>query len=237
MRTSLAFTAAILLIACSADTSGKTAQRADAGRSASVAPVSGAPVTATAPVPTASSVSAEIPAKFASEADSILRATLPRLAFASESAAPSLEECDMMDEGLPPAFAATNLRLLGDKPLRTHLERDPDNGTVNYLASFAVEIRSAATLTQSDGAGQSRRFDATVKSRIDTAEMLVSRAQLSGKWSICEPLRYRDGSPLEPWSFVQASDTSIRVEHWDPPTMSWSALADSARESMRRPEL
>ena len=238
MRTLVVLATVLVAAACGTDKPQSSAQRSPRSGLARADTTSSAmavPATPSGP-PASAAGTSEIPTGFAIEADSVLRALLPRLAFAFEGAAPSLEECDLMDEGLPPAFAATSLRVLADKPPRTHLERDPDDGKLSYLATFAVEISSVAALRQPDGVGQAKRFDATVKSRIDTAEMLVARAQLSGKWSVCEPLRYRDGSPLEPWSFVQASDTSVHVEHWDPPTMSWRALADTARASTRRPE-
>lgn len=142
-----------------------------------------------------------------------------------------MEECDIMDEGLPPAFAAVAARVLQDVGARPKQHVDPKSGERKLSATLTVEITSVATLEQVAGANLEKRYDVTVAPRIDTAEVYVSRRDPPGSWDVCKPLRYRDGIALEPWSFVQASDTALRTEKWMPATMNWSALTKLARDS------
>ena len=140
-----------------------------------------------------------------------------------------MEECDMMDEGLPPAFAAVAARVLQDVPPHPRRSVDRGSGDRTLSANLTVEITSVAKLDQVAGANLERRYNVAVARRIDTAQVYVSRRDPPGSWTVCEPLRFRDGIALEPWSFVQASDTAIRTEKWTPATMNWTALTKLAR--------
>jgi hypothetical protein len=250
MRNTHVFAALLLIMGCRADSARTNTQSgaqsplnaADSPRTAAV--VSSAPANAApgnnAPPDTAAAKRAttgaaradSVPSRFVIEADSFLRARLAKLTYtAGPSAHPLLEECYPMDAGLPPAFVATRLRVLRDTVGHVSSERNSDNNELSYLAPFVVEITSVATLRQEDEQDLAQRYDVTVEPHTDTAEMLVSRNQTSGKWSVCQPLRYRDGMPLNPWWFVQEGDTSVHAIKWDPPSMSWSSLGRLAREA------
>ena len=218
-----------LLGACRAE---PPATRAPAtADSVAITPASGDSASArSATSPAAPSADDSIPPGFVAAADSVLQVRLARSMFISPAnrVAP-IEECDLMDEGLPPAFAATRARVLHDTAPLLTWDNNPDTGARSLLARLTVEITSVATLDQVAGANLEKRYDVTVAPRIDTAEVGVLQSVASGRWEVCEPLRFRDGSPLEPWTFVQASDTAIRTEKWTPATMSWSALTELAR--------
>jgi hypothetical protein len=189
------------------------------------------PAQTVAPPPAAGAVDS-IPASFVGAADSVLKLRLAQQMFVADPRrAVPLEECNMMDEGLPPAFAATRARVLHDVTPRPRWETDPNTKERSLYASFMVEITSVAALEQVEGAQLAKRYDVTVAPRIDTAEVDVLQRAASGRWDVCEPLRYRDGIALEPWTFVQARDTAIRTNKWTPAAMNWELLRQLARDS------
>jgi hypothetical protein len=220
-----------ILGACGGDRPAARATAATDSIAVKSAPLDSQSTHAVAPPPAVATADS-IPANFVAAADSVLQLRLAQQMFVADPRrAVPLEECNMMDEGLAPAFAATRVRVLHDVASRPRWETDPSTKARSLYASFTIEITSVAALHQVDGAQLEQRYDVTVAPRIDTAEADVFRHETSGRWDVCEPLRYRDGIPLEPWTFVQASDTAIRTEKWTPASMNWASLTQLARDS------
>lgn len=186
------------------------------------------------PAAPASRVSATpdaVPANFVRRADSVLTR---RLALSMWDAVvapePPLEQCNQLDDGPPPAFVAARARVLNGGAPRLEIERASSGSSV--AAIFKVEITSVASLERVGSDGATAEYDVAVRPRVDIAEMVVSQSHSTGKWSVCNPLRFASAnaaSPEQGWSFAQASDTLVTLVKWSPSRANRDTLMQLVR--------
>jgi hypothetical protein len=181
-----------------------------------------------------SATSAAVPAGFVRRADSVLTRRLALALWdAGVTTEPPLEDCNQLDDGPHPAFVAARVRVLRESAPRL----EGTSGSLDVGATFKVEITSVASLERISDDSARAEYDVTVRPRVDTADMAVLQLRSTGKWSVCDLLRYSNGKaafPDQGWLFAQARDTSIALVKWIPSRANRDTLMQLVQDARRR---